>query len=170
MFHVTIVKGGEDYSHANEVWLHLGIVRVAALWQEANSGRPVKFLHTKLAKKKKLTDHNGEISQQDAQPHSKGGICHREVRQRIKRLGSLSHTHILRLSVADAAVHRTQSSICLCQRGSGGPSRPANQSLSPPILQRSSWLHRAECRAQSAVPIIAISAEPRQIPAHHLNL
>lgn len=91
--------------------------------------------------------------------NNKAGLFHTQRR----------HTHTVKMSVADAAVHRTRSSICPSQWGSGGPPRPANQSLSPPVLQRSSRLHRAECRAQSTVPIIAISAEPRWIPAHHLS-
>lgn len=77
-------------------------------------------------------------------------------------------THTAGKSVADAAVRKTRSSICPRQWGSVGPSRLANQSLSPPVLLRSSWLHRAECRAQSTTPINAVSAEPLQIPAHSL--
>ena len=46
-----------------------------------------------------------------------------------------THTHTqtcVRMNVADAAVRRTCGSICPGQWGSGGPSRAANQSPSPP--------------------------------------
>lgn len=76
--------------------------------------------------------------------------------------GATDNTHTVGMSVANAAVRETCSSICPSQWGSVGLSRLANQSLSPPVLLRSSRLHRAGCRAQSTMPTNAVSAEPLQ--------
>lgn len=76
--------------------------------------------------------------------------------------GATDNTHTVGVSVASAAVRETCSSICPSQWGSVGLSRLANQSLSPPVLLRSSRLHRAGCWAQSTMPTNAVSAEPLQ--------
>lgn len=78
------------------------------------------------------------------------------LRSLIENKNSDTHTHTGQTHTEDKCCRRSCPCYMLLHMpwpvGEWWSSRLANQSLSSPVLQRSSWLHRAECRTQSTIP------------------